>query len=62
MIAATITSGHPVPVPNTPTGYVSEHVITRANPCGLHIGVAMTVCPKQSEAPCRPGWRPLLLH
>jgi hypothetical protein len=54
MIAATATSGHPVPVPNTPsaaarTRKVSEHVIPRANPRRAHIRIAAAVGPQKGE-------------
>jgi hypothetical protein len=30
-------------------GQVSENVVARANPCGSHVGIALTVCPKERE-------------
>jgi hypothetical protein len=53
MIAATIVSGHPVPVPKTPSAasktQIAEYIVAGANPRGAHIGITMTIGPKQSE-------------
>ena len=53
MMTATITSGHPVPVPNTGTrqkhGEIAEHIVAGAKPSGAHVGIAAPVSPQKPE-------------